>query len=97
MRKATRVPHADLNVRLQPRARRNEIGEPRDGRLAVKVTAPPVDGKANEALIALIAKHLNVPKRDITLTRGHQSRDKTLRIEGLSERQLAERTTPTPR
>ncbi len=50
----------DLSVRLQPRAKRNEIVGWRDGVLLVRVTAPPVDGKANAALCKLLAKALGV-------------------------------------
>jgi uncharacterized protein (TIGR00251 family) len=77
------VAHTDLNVRLQPRASKDEITGERDGRLLIKVKAPPVDGKANEALIKLIAKKAGVPRRDVTLVRGHTSRDKVLRVEGV--------------
>ena len=91
------MPHSDLNVRLQPRAKRNEIGATRDGRLQVKVTAPPVDGKANEALIRLLSKHLDVPKSSVTLTKGHQSRDKTVRIDGLDAQALHDTLKKPPR
>lgn len=75
--------HADLSVRLQPRAARDEVAGERDGRLLIRVKAPPVDGRANEALIALIAKRAGVPKRDVELIRGHASRDKVVRVSGL--------------
>ena len=83
MRKATRVPHVDLNVRLQPRSTRDEIAGERDGRLLARVKAPPVDGRANEALTKLLAKHLGVPKSSVSVLRGHTGRDKTVRVEGL--------------
>jgi uncharacterized protein len=71
-----------LEVRLTPRAGRDEIGERRDGVLQVRVKAPPVDGKANEALRTLIAKRAGVPKSRVTIVRGERSRRKLLAIEG---------------
>jgi uncharacterized protein len=71
-----------LEVRLTPRAGRDEIGPRRDGVLQVRVKAPPVDGKANEALLRLIAKRAGVPKSRVTIVRGERSRRKLLAIEG---------------
>ncbi|MEX0758542.1 MAG: DUF167 domain-containing protein [Tistlia sp.] len=77
----------ELDLRVQPGARAAGLGrlETRDDgrtRLKVKVTAPPEDGKANAAVIALLARALRLPKRDLVLLRGETARDKTLRIEG---------------
>lgn len=79
-----------LELRVQPGARRAGIVglETRDDgqvRLKLKVTAPPEDGKANAAVIALLAKALGVAKRDLVLLRGASGRDKTLRIAGDAE------------
>jgi uncharacterized protein len=71
----------DLRVRLQPRAHRDEIVGERDGALVVRVTAPPVDGKANDALCRLVAKHLGVAPSRVTVVKGHRARDKVLRID----------------
>ena len=69
-----------LKVYLQPRSSRNEIVGPyRDG-LKVKVTAPPVEGKANEALLRFLAKELGVSSSCIEILKGHHSREKILRI-----------------
>ena len=65
-----------LSVKLQPRASKNEIGEPLGDELRIKVTAPPVDSAANEALIELLAKVLDCPKNRIDLLRGPTSRHK---------------------
>lgn len=79
-----------LFVRLSPKAKREGIEgvytDP-DGfeRLKIAVSAPPVDGKANEALIKWLAKHLRVAKSAITLTAGAADRTKTLLIRGNSE------------
>jgi uncharacterized protein len=73
---------ADLSVRLQPRARRDEVVGERGGAVVIRVTAPPVDGKANEALCRLIAKAAGVPPSRVSVVRGHTSRDKIVRVEG---------------
>jgi uncharacterized protein (TIGR00251 family) len=71
-------------VRLSPRARRNEVVGEREGRLVVRVAAPPVDGRANDALCKLIAKRAGVPRGQVAIVRGARSRDKVVRIEGLT-------------
>ena len=71
-----------LEVRLTPRAGRDEIGGRREGVLQVWVKAPPVDGKANEALRKLVAKRAGVPKSRVTIVRGERSRRKLVAIEG---------------
>ena len=76
-----------LAIRLTPRARAERIiglaAEP-DGKTALKiaVTAPPVDGKANEALLRLLAQSLGVPRRDITLVQGAADRRKLVHVAG---------------
>jgi uncharacterized protein len=70
----------DLAVRLQPRARRDEIVGERNGVLVVRVTAPPVDGRANAALCRLIAKAVGVAPSNVEIVRGHGSRDKVVRV-----------------
>ncbi len=71
-----------LAVRVIPRARRNEVGGERAGRLIVRTTASPVDDRANVAVCKQIAEHLGVPPRRVTIESGHHSRDKVLRISG---------------
>jgi len=73
-----------LAVKLQPRASANEIGAPLGAQLKVKVTAPPVDAAANEALIRLLADVLDCPKGSVQLIRGHTSRNKMIAISGLT-------------
>lgn len=73
-----------LAVKLQPRASRNEILAPQAGELRIRVTAPPVDAAANEALLLLLAETLDLPRRSVELLRGHTSRHKTLRLHGLT-------------
>ena len=71
-----------LSVKLQPRASKNEIGAPLGDELKIKVTAPPVDAAANEALIELLAEKLDCPRGRVELVRGHTSRHKTLKLHG---------------
>ena len=69
-----------LKVYLQPKSSKNEIVGPfRDG-IKIKVTAPPIEGKANEALIQFLAKELGISISSIEIFKGHRSREKTLRI-----------------
>ena len=75
-------------VRVQPRARRNEIAGERDGALLVRVTAPPVEGRANHAVRRLLAKRLGVPAGRVSVVRGESSRDKVIEVEGLDARAL---------
>jgi uncharacterized protein (TIGR00251 family) len=82
------VATTDLAVRLQPRARRDEVVGVRDGRVVIRVTAPPVDGRANDALCRLIAKAAGVAPSRVTIVRGHTAREKVVRVEGVDERSL---------
>jgi uncharacterized protein YggU (UPF0235/DUF167 family) len=70
----------EIEVRVIPRARRNEVGGTRAGRLLVRTTAAPVDDKANAAVCRLVAAYLEVRERDVEVVAGHRSRDKTLRV-----------------
>jgi uncharacterized protein (TIGR00251 family) len=78
----------DIAIRLQPRGRRDEVVGERDGRVVIRVTAPPVDGKANEALCRLIARAAGVAPSRVSVVRGHTSREKVVRVEGVDERAL---------
>jgi uncharacterized protein (TIGR00251 family) len=79
---------ADLHVRLQPRARRDEVVGERAGAIVIRVTAPPVDGKANAALCAFVARAAGVPPSRVSVVRGQTSRDKVVRVEGAEEMAL---------
>lgn len=78
----------EVQVKLIPRARANEISGERNGVLLVRVTAPPVDGRANEALCRLIAKRAGVGVRSVSVVRGMTSREKVVRVEGVSSEEL---------
>ena len=80
--------NAELDVRVVPRAGRTAVAGMRGGALLVRLAAAPVDGAANEALIAFLAELLERPKRDITIISGQKSRDKRVRVVGASARDL---------
>ena len=80
----------ELDIRVQPRASRNAV-EIDGERITVRVTAPPESGKANDAVVALLAKRLGVPKRSLQIVRGHKSRDKRIRIDNISSADAIER------
>jgi uncharacterized protein (TIGR00251 family) len=82
------VSHAHLAVRLQPRANRDEVVGVRERRVVVRVTAPPVDGKANDALCRLIAKKAGVAPSKVTVVKGQTAREKVVRVEGIDEERL---------
>ncbi len=83
--------YATIEVAVQPGARTDEVvGRHGDG-WKVRVTAPPADGKANEAVVALLARTLGVHRRDVTISAGHTSRRKRVRIEGLDAATVARR------
>ncbi|MDD2465160.1 MAG: DUF167 domain-containing protein [Desulfobulbus sp.] len=80
--------HADgsitLRLHVQPRASANSLAGLQGDLLKLRLTTPPVDGKANKAVIAYLAKLFHLPKSAITLKSGHQSRSKTMVITGLT-------------
>jgi uncharacterized protein (TIGR00251 family) len=87
----TQAPQAEILVRVQPRASRNEVAGERDGRLLIRVTAPPAEGRANEAVVAVLAKRLRVPRSRIQIVSGQAARDKRLSVEGLTTYEAIER------
>ncbi|HEX2691873.1 MAG TPA: DUF167 domain-containing protein [Kofleriaceae bacterium] len=79
-----------IDILVQPRASRAKIGPMHDGRIKVAVTAPPVDGEANLAVIEIIAKQLGIARSHVEVVAGANSRRKTLRIANVTEQQIAE-------
>ena len=79
-----------LEILVQPRASRAKIGPMHDGRLKIAVTAPPVDGEANAAVIELFAKQLGIPRSSVEIVAGASSRRKTIKIANVTEQQIAE-------
>ena len=72
----------DVAVHVRPGARTAQVGGDHGGALAVKVSAPPVDGKANDAVCAAVAAAFGVRERDVEVRSGHTSRQKRLRVSG---------------
>lgn len=78
-----RTQDVEIAVRLKPRGSRDELLGMRDGVLEAKVTAPPVDGRANKALCKLVAKRVGVAPSRVSVVRGPKSREKVVRVEGV--------------
>lgn len=74
-----------IQIRLTPRARADALEGWREGQLRARVSAPPIDGRANEALVRLLADALGVPKSAIAIVAGATSRQKTLEVAGLDD------------
>ncbi|MCL6610815.1 MAG: DUF167 domain-containing protein [Peptococcaceae bacterium] len=77
-----------FRVRVQPRASRNQAAGIADGALKVRLTAPPVDGEANEACLKFLAGLFGVPARSVSLVSGHTGRNKIVRVRGLTARDV---------
>jgi uncharacterized protein len=82
---------ASFQVKVQPRARKNAIVGELGGVLKLALTAPPVEGRANEACIAFLAELLNVPRSSVTIAAGVSSRNKVVRVAGISAEQVERR------
>ncbi len=80
--------YADLKIRLIPKSSRDEVLGKEGDTYRIKITAPPVDGKANQSLISFLSKKLKKPKRDMEILRGEKSRNKIVRVHGLSLKEL---------
>ena len=78
-----------VEVRVIPRAARSGIAGTRDGALLIRLNAPPVEGAANDELIAVIAKAVGVPRRAVTLVSGERSRTKRIAISGITPEHAA--------
>jgi uncharacterized protein (TIGR00251 family) len=82
---------AAFSVKVQPRAKKTAITGELGDVLKVSVTAPPVEGRANEACIEFFAKLLKVPRSSVTIASGQSSRNKVIRVAGLTAQQVQER------
>ncbi|MFH1232034.1 MAG: DUF167 domain-containing protein [Planctomycetota bacterium] len=69
-----------LNIKVIPRASKNEVKEESTGQYKIYLTAPPIDGKANDALIEILASHFHIAKQQIKIVRGLKSRHKIVEI-----------------
>jgi len=86
--KAAAQPQATLSVRVQPRASRNEVAGLEGDTLKIRLTAPPVDGEANEACLAFLAKLLDLSPSRLAIIQGARSRTKIIRITGLTKNEV---------
>ena len=84
-----------LSIKVQPRASKNEVGEALGSELKLKVTAPPVDSAANEAVIKLLAEKLDAARSGVQLVRGGTSRHKTIAIHGIDSAEVVRRLVGT--
>ena len=73
-----------IRVKVLPRSSVNQVVGDEEGVIKVKLTAPPVEGKANKALVQFLSKQLGVARRDVEIVSGERSRIKSIRINGLS-------------
>jgi uncharacterized protein len=77
------MPDVVIDVRVIPRAKRNEFAGERDGAIVVRLTAPPVEGAANHALIRFLSESFGIPRRNIQIVGGERSRQKRVAISGV--------------
>lgn len=82
---------ATFAVKVQPRARKNAITGAVGEALKIALTAPPVEGKANDACIQFLAELLNVPRGSVTIISGHSSRNKVVRVAGRTAAEIEQR------
>lgn len=73
-----------LRIRLQPRSSRNSVEGVQDNALKIKITAPPVEGEANKALIEYLSKLIGVKKSSLQIDSGEKSKDKRVKVDGVS-------------
>jgi uncharacterized protein (TIGR00251 family) len=79
-----------ISIRIQPRSKKIGINGNHDGALKIGVNSPPIDGRANEELTALLAEFLDVPKRSISIIKGVLARDKKVLVTGVLANNVAE-------
>jgi uncharacterized protein (TIGR00251 family) len=87
----------ELLVKAKPRSAKTRLLGEREGALEVQLSAPPVDGAANEALVELIADWVGVPKRQVNLVSGEKARLKRVRVTGVSVSQIEALSLTLPR
>ncbi len=71
-----------ISIKVKPNSRKNEVILQEDGSYLVRVTSPPVEGRANNQLLEILADHFDRPKRDVTILRGTKGRKKVIEILG---------------
>ena len=80
-----------ISIRLYPNAARNEVATFSDGVWQIRISAPPVKGKANKELIAFLSKVLGVSKSSLSIAKGHTSRNKVIAVDGLTQEEIIKR------
>ena len=85
-----------ISLRVYPNASRNEMVGFTEGVLRVKVSAPPIKGKANRELITFLSRLLGVGKGSVNIIKGHTARNKVVAIDGLSREEVMKRLSPKP-
>jgi uncharacterized protein (TIGR00251 family) len=70
-----------LKITVKPNARKNEVTRSADGSLIIRVNVPPIEGKANERVIEVLAEYLNKPKRSIAIVSGFKGKNKIIEVE----------------
>ena len=85
-----------FNIRVVPRASRSELTGFRDGALKLRIASPPVDGKANQECVRMVADFLRVKKGQVTIVSGHASRTKTVAVEGAKAKEVTARLAELP-
>jgi uncharacterized protein (TIGR00251 family) len=88
---------ARIAVRVQPLAARDELGGEHGGALLVRVTAPPVGGRANDAVCRIVAKAVGVPPSGVSIIRGARGREKLVEVDGVDDEELRVRLRRRPR
>jgi uncharacterized protein (TIGR00251 family) len=83
-----------LRLYVQPRSSKNELAGLHDGALKLRLTTPPVDGKANKAVLVFLARLLGVPKSSLSLISGQKNRCKQICVQGMDEKEIAEKLFP---
>jgi uncharacterized protein len=79
-----------FSVRVQPRASRSGVAGEVDGALRIRLAAPPVDGEANQELVNLLARLLDIPRRQVEIISGQKSKNKVVRVTGISAERVGQ-------
>jgi uncharacterized protein (TIGR00251 family) len=87
---------ATVRFHIVPNAKQNKVVGEHGTAVKIKLRAPALEGKANAALLGFLAERLKIPARAIVLEHGEKSREKVIRIEGLSEEEVRRRLFATP-
>ncbi|HSL92048.1 MAG TPA: DUF167 domain-containing protein [Candidatus Limnocylindrales bacterium] len=82
---------ATFSVRVVPRSAREEVAGTSGGDVRIRLTSPPVDNRANEALLRFLSQELGIPRRQVELVTGERGRRKVVRVYGMSRREIFRR------